>query len=486
MKQLIIRFAIGIFSISLFTSCAFNPVSGKKQIMLISEEQEMAMGREADPQIIQEFGLYPDSSLQRYINMQGQAMAKISHRPDIAYHFRILDSDAINAFAVPGGYVYFTRGIMAYFNNEAQFAGVLGHEIGHITARHGVAQQTNKTLAQLGLMVAVISDQRLAQFAETANQGLQLMFLKYGRDDERQSDDLGVQYSSKTGYDAHQMAEFFLTLQREDATKATSPLPEFLSTHPDPGDRYNTVNKLATQYQQTNNLTNLKTNRNSYLRMIDNMVYGQDPRQGFMEAGVFYHPEMRFQFNTPPSWIYSNTPSQVTFAPKDGSAVFFLRTAKGNTPEEAAKIFAEQAQLKITDARNAQVNGLPAYAIMGDQLAQAQNGQTVPAVRAVLYFIRYNNMIFQMAGACAPENFQKHSSNFQTYMNSFKQLTDASKINMKPERISLKTINRTTTLQQALSSYSVPSSRYEEMAILNGMKLSDQITGGSIIKIIEK
>lgn len=485
MKTFVINSVVYLVIMSLLTYCAVNPVSGKKQIMLISEEQEMAMGRDADPQIIREFGLYPDSAVQRFMNQQGQAMARISHRPNIAYQFRVLDSDVLNAFAVPGGYVYFTRGIMAYFNDEAQFAGVLGHEIGHITARHGTVQQSNQALAQLGMMVAVIADDRLAQFAEAANQGLALLFLKYSRDDERQSDDLGVQYSSQVGYDAHEMGRFFLTLQRSDP-KTSSSLPEFLSTHPDPGDRYNTVNKLATEYQSTNHLTNLKVNRNNYLHLVDNMIYGADPRQGYMENGMFYHPELRFRFNSPAGWIYSNTPTQVTFAPKDGSAVFFLRQAQGNTPEEAAQTFVQAAQFQVSESRSLSVNGLNAYAIMGDQLAQTTQGQTSPAVRAILYFIQYNNAIYEMAGASAPENFNKYSATFQQCMNSFNQLTDAGHLNRKPERISIKTISQATTLQQALAGYAVPAARYEEMAILNDMQLSDQLPAGSLLKIVDR
>jgi predicted Zn-dependent protease len=128
-------------TVLLVSSCARNPVTGKRQVALISEEQEIAMGKEADPQIIAQYGLYEDANLQAFINQKGKEMAAVSHRPNLDYQFRIVDSDILNAFAVPGGYVYFTRGIMAHFNNEAEFAGVLGHEIGHITARHSVSQQ---------------------------------------------------------------------------------------------------------------------------------------------------------------------------------------------------------------------------------------------------------------------------------------------------------------------------------------------------------
>src|SRR6476469_8706381 len=139
-------------SLLLIDACAVNPVTGKKQIVLMSEAQEVAMGQEADPQIIAQYGLYEDKGLQDFINQKGKAMAAISHRPGLNYQFRIVDSEVINAFAVPGGYVYFTRGILAHFNNEAQFTGVLGHEIGHVTARHSAKQQTNAIIGQVGLL----------------------------------------------------------------------------------------------------------------------------------------------------------------------------------------------------------------------------------------------------------------------------------------------------------------------------------------------
>src|SRR3990170_8354717 len=147
---------IGCLSATLFHNCARNPVTGKRQVVLMSEEQEIAMGKEADPQIVAQYGLYQDADLQAFITQKGKAMAAISHRPNLNYEFKIVDSEVLNAFAVPGGYVYFTRGIMAHFNNEAEFAGVLGHEIGHITARHSVAQQRNAILGQLGLIAGMV------------------------------------------------------------------------------------------------------------------------------------------------------------------------------------------------------------------------------------------------------------------------------------------------------------------------------------------
>ncbi|HYO22407.1 MAG TPA: M48 family metalloprotease, partial [Flavisolibacter sp.] len=186
------------------SQCSRNPVTGKKQLVTVSTEQELAMGQEGDPQIIAQFGLYEDSVLQRYMNQKGQQMAAISHRNNINYGFRILNSDVINAFATPG-YVYFTRGIMAHFNSEAQFEGVLGHELGHIAARHTVIQQRNATFGQIGIMAGAIFSPTFGRMMESASQGLQLLLLKNSRDAEREADQLGVEYSTKLGYDATEM-----------------------------------------------------------------------------------------------------------------------------------------------------------------------------------------------------------------------------------------------------------------------------------------
>jgi predicted Zn-dependent protease len=265
MKNLLL---VSCFTASLFiiSNCARNPVTGKKEVVLMSEAQEIEMGKAADPEVIQQFGLYEDSSLQNYINNMGQRMAAISHRPNIEYHFRVINSEVVNAFAVPGGYVYFTRGIMAYLNSEAQFAGVLGHEIGHITARHSIKQQRNQVFAQVGLIAGMIISPELARFGEAASQGLGLLLLKYGRDAERQSDELGVDYSAKIGYDPQYMADFFQTLERQSAESGNEELPNFLSTHPSPEERYATVKKLAAQKKQELNSPNLAVGRNEYLR----------------------------------------------------------------------------------------------------------------------------------------------------------------------------------------------------------------------------
>lgn len=468
----------------LLISCARNPVTGKKQVALISEKQEIAMGQEADPQIIAEFGLYPDSLLQQFIAEKGNQMAAISHRPNIKWTFRVLDSDVINAFAVPGGYVYFTRGILAHMNNEAQFAGVLGHEIGHVTARHSVSQQTKQVLSQIGLIAVIVAKPELARFAETASQGLQLLYLKNSRDAERESDGLGVEYSSKVGYDAKEMAKFFQTLERE-MNKATGGqrLPDFLSTHPNPGDRYVTVTKQATDWQAANNKTNMTINRDSYLQRLQGIVYGEDPRQGYRDNNVFYHPELKFQFTTPAGWQYQNSPSRVALVQPEGKALMMLSLGKGATPREAAQAFVQGAQLQVSDSRDVSVNGLPGFVVTGVQMQQDQSGKSIPAVQALLYFIQYNNLIYQLTGASSPADFNQYAQQFNGHFTTFKQLTDPARINVKPERITIVRSDKAQTLLQMLHARNIPAARHEEMAILNGMNLTDALVIGTMLKI---
>lgn len=467
-------------TVMLFSQCARNPVTGKRQVALISEDQEIAMGKEADPQIIAEYGLYEDANLQSFINQKGKEMAAISHRPNLDYQFRIVDSDILNAFAVPGGYVYFTRGIMAHFNNEAEFAGVLGHEIGHITARHSVSQQSRQILGQIGLIGAMVVKPELAQFGEAASQGLGLLFLKYGRDAERQSDDLGVEYSSKIGYDAQQMAGFFTTLQRQGEQTGAAELPTFLSTHPNPGDRNVDVAKAATEWKQKLGLTNAKVNRDEYLRRIEGIVYGEDPRQGYLENNVFYHPELRFQFNIPANWNYQNTPQRVNFAPKDGRALMFMTLAQGSSLQQAANTAMQGYQLQVTGSRDVSVNGLPALAVEARQQQQQQGA----VINTLSYFIQYGGNIYHIIGVTSQADYPAYANTFNSVMQSFRQLTDQAKINKKPERVRIKTVAQTATLQQVLRSFNMPDNRLEELAILNGMRLTDQVQKGTLIKVV--
>ncbi len=471
-----------LLAVALFDTCATNPVTGKRQISFISEEQEIQMGKEYDPQVVAEFGLYPDEKLQNFISTKGLEMARISERPNLPWTFRVVDSPVINAFAVPGGYVYFTRGILAHFNNEAQFAGVLGHEIGHVTARHTVQQQSKQTLAQLGLIGGMIAVPGLADQAQSAMQGLQLLFLKFGRDAESQSDELGVKYSTAIGYDAREMAGFFGTLDRLSGG-AENRIPSFLSTHPDPANRQQRVGQLAAEAQAQNPGVEFEVDRNEYLRMIEGITYGEDPRQGFVENNAFYHPELKFQFGFPTNWTLINSPTQVQIVAPDQKAIITMRLGQGSA-SQAAQTFTSEAKVQVTSSDNTTINGLPASIVVGKVAQTNEQGQVQQVIALQATFIEYGGNTYQLMGLTSDADYNRFANSFSSTARSFARLTDQSKINRLPERIRIAKTTRATTLRDALVGEGIPNDRLEEFAILNGFKLTQEFPPNALFKVI--
>lgn len=469
-----------------FFGCSVNPVTGKKEIVFMSQEKEIALGAESHPSIVATMGLYEDKKIQGFISEKGKAMAAISHRPDLPYQFHVVDSPVVNAFAVPGGYVYFTRGIMAHFNNEAEFAGVLGHEIGHITARHSARQQTSQILGQGALMAGMILSPQVRAMGDGAVQGIQMLMLSYSRAHETESDEIGVTYSSKIGYDAIEMAQFFGTLKRL-SDKSGHAVPTFQSTHPDPGDRFNRVQDLAKQYQSTNP-GNYAVNREGYLNMINGIIYGDDPRQGFVENNAFYHPELRFQFPVPKGWRYENSPIQFQMAPTDGKSMMMLTLGSGNTLDEASQTIVKQYNFKVLESSKQTINGNPALVMISQQQAEQQQGQAAPdpktTVQIATWIIQYNQVMYVLHGMAHVPDFNNQFNTFKSVAGGFKSLTDQSKLNRKPERILIKTVDRDGTFQQAMQALQMPTNRLEELGILNGMGANDRVTRGMLIKTI--
>jgi len=481
------RFTLFALTISflIISSCSRNPVTGKKELMLMSENQEIEMGKSYDPQVTASYGIYQDAKLQAFITKKGKEMAAISHRPNLPYEFKVVDSPVVNAFAVPGGFVYFTRGIMAHFNNEAEFAGVLGHEIGHITARHSAKQYSNQMLGQVLFIGGLIVSEDFRNFADIANQGMGLLFLKFGRDNESESDMLGVDYSSQIGYDAREMADFFNTLKRMRDDSGQS-IPTFLSTHPDPADRYNKVKQMANEQQASNPNQQYKVNRDSYLKMIDGIVYGEDPRQGFVENNIFYHPELKFQFPIPQAWRVNNLPIQVQMSPEDGKAMMTMDLATGTDLNTAANDVIQKNELTVIEKSNVNVNGLNAIAMISEQTPASANGGQTPTLRILTYLIKYDGKIYKFHGLSNVTGFNRYFSDFQRTMKNFKILTDQSKINKKPTVIRIKPAKKTGTLQSVLTSYNMKSTEVQELSLLNGMNLTDQVRAGTLIKIFDE
>jgi predicted Zn-dependent protease len=444
-------------------------------------------GAQPDPQVVAQFGLLDNAKLQAYIDQKGMQMGRISDRPADVKGFTVVDSPIINAFATPDGHVYFTRGIMAHFNSEAQFSGVLGHEIGHITARHGRKQQTRSTIAGLGMILGSVVAPRVMQSVGGAvQQGVGLGLLKYGREDENESDRLGVKYSSKIGYDPASMADFFLTLSRTEQSSGAAPIPTFLSSHPNSADRYSNVKKLAAQAEQQAG-RQLSVNRDQYLRLIEGLPYGDNPREGYVENSVFYHPDLKFQFPIPQGWKSQNSPSQFQMAEPNGKAVQILLPAGNKGLDETAQALSQQLKLQNAQAQKTTVNGFPAMVIQGDQVGQdQQTGQQGVTASTLTYLIQDGQTIYALVGLCGPGTLGTYADDFQRTAQGFRRLTDAAKINRQPERIRIKTAKAGQTLASALAANGISSKRYEEMAILNGMKTTDKMTAGMLFKVVGK
>jgi len=462
----------------LTVSCAVNPVSGGPELMLLSEADEVRLGRQTDAQVRKQYGVYEDAKLRAYVNDMGRRLAAVSHRPNLPYTFEIVDASVVNAFAVPGGYVYFTRGILAYLNNEAELAGVMGHELGHITARHSAQQYSRAQLAQVGVLVGGLFLGEMV--SGLAQLGVGMLFLSFSRDNERQADALGVEYAVRAGYDGKELAGFFETLERMNPGSDRSGLPGWFSTHPSPEDRVAAVRREAGEWQKRLGIKDLKVNREAYLRQIDGLVYGDDPRQGFVEAGVFYHPDMRFEFPVPAGWKVNNTHSQVQMISENKDGVISFSVAAAASAREAAAKFTQANGASVLASDPITVGGFPAHRVVSD--VRGQSG----TVRVVSYFIQKDKSVFYFHGISAPAAFDRHLHPFERTMRGFKQLTDPKRINVKPDRIQLRTIKASGTVESGLRSLGVPTKDLEDMALLNGMDLRDNLPANTLVKIIEK
>ena len=461
-------------------SCVKNPVTGGRQLALISESQEIAMGKESHPQVLAAFGAVEDQALQEYFSRIGLEIARISHRPDLPWTFTIVDSPVVNAFAVPGGYVYLTRGILAYMNNEAELAGVVGHEIGHVAARHSVTQMSQQQLMGIGLVLGSVFSSRFRQMSSLAEMGLQVLLLKHSRDDERQSDQLGIQYMSKAGYDPTQMSRFFqvFTGLREDDGAA---IPNWLSSHPAPEDRIQAAAAAAEEVKRKSPGQQYKVNAGPLLARIDGAVYGENPREGFVENNRFYHPDLRFQLDVPQGWKVQNTKSAVLFQEPGGNAVLQLTLVPpnaGQTPEAVGTTVARQEGIQFVEGGSLRINGNPAY--LGRYREQADTG----IIEVLAAFVSYNKNIYQLAGLAPAPAFSSFARNFDGTIRGFRELTDARILSAQPDRIRVYPAREGESLRGIAKSQSQGKVTVEDLALLNRLNPDQALKAGAPVKLI--
>lgn len=459
---------------SLVLSCVRNPATGGRQFSLVSESQEISMGQEAAKQVKETMPAYPDDQLQAYVSGVGMRIAKASERPNLPWSFTVLDDSTVNAFALPGGPIFITRGILSYMTSEAELASVLGHEIGHVTARHSAEQVTKQEIAQVGLGVASVLSPTAAAVGQAAGAGLQLLFLKYSRDDERQADQLGFRYMHKQGYDPRQMAEMFKTLDRYSAQAGGGGTPSWLQTHPDPGDRV----KVAEQRIAAlggENLDALKVDRDGYLSRVNGVVFGDDPRQGFFKGDTFVHPALKFQMAFPKGWKKQNTPSAVAAVSAKQDAMLQLSPAGKDPPDQALKKFVSQQGIQATATQQSNLNGLPAAASTFQ--AQTQQG----AVAGMVAFVSQGGQTLGIVGYAPAEAFAGHEAELKAAINSFGPLQDRSVENVQPAKVELVRVPRDMSVAEFNAQFpsTVP---VEVVANINGVDKSGTLKGGQQAK----
>lgn len=478
------RFVLAALSAALaatVVACATNPATGKKEFSLMSEAQEVQLGQEMDPQIRQEMGVYDDAELQRYVSSIGMRLAKASERPNLPWHFTVLDEPAVNAFALPGGYIYVTRGILAFLNDEEQLAGVLGHEIGHVTARHSAQQYTQQTSAGVGLTLLSIFVPEARPLTGLAESALGVLFLKHGRDDEMQADRLGVDYTAKTGWDPRGVAGMLRTLARlDEASGSRRGVPNFLSTHPAPADRVQEVLAYVQKSPDAVSTTGRPADEANYQRVVDGIVFGDSPSDGIVRGNEFLHPVLRLGLAFPKGWDVRNSATQVVAKAPDRENYMLLTlvpNANGSLQQTAQASMAN-AGFRQVQGERASLNGLDAY-VGTYQGAMEGIGNIVTVAAHVVH----NRTVYMFAGFAPPNQFQSAQQQFVTSIRSFRELSQAEAERIRPNRVDIYTV-RSGDTWESLASRTGELVTPSTLAIMNNYEPNQQPRSGDQIRIV--
>ncbi|MDQ8179850.1 M48 family metalloprotease [Pelagicoccus sp. SDUM812005] len=477
----------------LLGGCATEPnlYTGQTGYYAYTWEQELQLGRQSDAQIVQQMGLYQDDELAAYIRDLGNELLqhsaiKRSDAPEIyqdtEFTFRLLDSDVVNAFALPGGFVYVTRGLLSHLQNEAQLAVVLGHEIVHVEARHASKQALKQQLGQIGLVAGAVIGEQIAEnkdFArEMVNLGgelFQLATLKYGRDAERESDLHGVEYAAKAGYAAGEGSAFFRSLDRI-SDKSGQSIPSWMSSHPDPGEREKTIQELASQWNAKTGQTPI-VGEERFLAKIDGLVVGQNPRNGYSDGQRFYHPDLRFQFDKPAGWSLQNESGAVYLSDANRSVMLAFTIAPEKTPLAAAQALASKLSFEPTYAQDTHVNSMPAYALEGSVTTQSG------VIMLHATFVQKGENVFTFLGYGTSASFPAQAGTIRSIAGSFEELTNPDILNIQPYRIAVTRADRNAAFQDLLPDRLPPGTDAHDWAIMNQVELDQQIERGQLLKL---
>ena len=490
LKNWILSLVISSSGLLLFTGCVTEPnaITGEMGQYGYTWQQELALGASADRQMVSEMGVYQDDQLVKYVEGIGEKVLAESDMRDPStpelyrnteFVFRVVDSPIVNAFALPGGYVYVTRGLLAHVQNEAQLAVVLGHEITHVAARHASQQALKQQWGQIGLLAGAVVTEQVLERPQAAKQLLdvggslfQLLTLKYGRDAERESDLHGVEYAARAGYKTDEAANFFTSLKRISESQGAS-IPSWMSSHPDPGERHLSMIELA----RSNNPSANYVGEEAFLQRIDGLPIGNNPRQGFSRNGVFYHPEMRFRFAIPSGWRIKNETAAVYLAEPNNQAAMIFSIAEGNTAEEAARAFVRKQNIQAQGIPVRLNSRHPNYSI------ESRLGTANGTLELFMSFIEYNGSVYQFIGYAKPANYATYRVSFHGVAASLDHLDDKAILDVQPTRLKVVKADQDAPFRDFLPKKLPAGLSPLDVAIMNQLDLNTPIKKGALLKL---
>ena len=464
--------------------CAQNPVTGLSDFVLLSESNELNIGRTSHPKIIAEYGRYEDEALQAYVQSIGERLAKVSHRQDLIYRFTILDSAVINAFALPGGYIYITRGLMAYLNSEAELAAVLGHEIGHVTARHGIRQQSAAQAANLGYTIGsiLLPELRDVDSQDLFNTMSGALLSGYGRKHELESDGLGAEYLARSGYAPKAMLDVISILKNQSSfAKAQAKQEGFeakgyhgvFASHPDNDTRLKNVVSNANQYIVQTGVTK----RDDYLNRINGMTFGDSEKQGIRSGQHFYHLEMGFSVKFPKGWKINNKQESLQAIAVGGKAFIEMRVEDLNRRLPPLQFIQQRLGInKIVGGQTLTFNGLNGYTGLFGGEGKWRRMSVIYLGEKAFVFI---------SGAKSNQLFNQFDALFLATVESLQILKENEFRLAKAKKIEVKTVTKIDNYQLWSTRSKISNSPLMQLRLLNGDYPDGELRMGQRAKFIQ-
>ena len=482
----LLRLCLLLLALAALGGCATNPVTGDPDFVLMTQDQEIATGRQYHQQLLKQYPVYEDERLQAYVSRLGDELARNSHRSDLVFHFTVLDSQDVNAFALPGGYVYITRGIMAYMNSEAELAGVLGHEIGHVTARHGVRQQSAATVT--GILGAVITARAGSQAVGDLSNMLGTALIRgYGREHELEADRLGAEYLARLGYDPQEMLGVVGILKDQEEFEKQRAAEEgrepriyhgVFSTHPDNDARLQEVIHAADRLKGA---TTRPAGRDTYLGMIDGMVWGPGAKQGVLRGRDFYHRDLGITLRFPPDWRVENLPDRLLSLPHDNSALLQLTLEPLNQRQTARQLLeAKFGAANLRESRALDLGGLDGHSALAS--LDTPFGQRATRIAVILHG---KNVYLFLAASKAEGARPRQDSVFLATIQSLRGLRSDEAALAEPRRIHVITAKSGDNFARLARETDLNHHAEEILRLLNGMYPDGEPRPGQRIKIIK-